>query len=96
VKKLSPILICIILTIIFSIPSLIKVPMMMPFLDAEVRAKAPQAIEKLRKEGIWVVNAELIKITKEQDKTCFHFSHEYKGKDSRFRIPDSEQLTSCI
>jgi|TARA_B100001971_G_C18260020_1_gene585847 hypothetical protein len=99
VNKPNPIVICLVLTIAFSIPSILKIPMMMPFLDSAVRAKAPQAIENLRKEGIWMVNTELKSVTKEEDQTCFHFEHTYT-LDNRTRKPnpktEPETRTTCL
>jgi len=96
VRKSTPIIICALLTILFSLPSILKISTVLPFLDAEVRAKAPIAIQNLRKEGVWLVNTKLISITREEDKTCFHFDHKYTKRNPGFLIPDSKALTTCI
>jgi len=96
VKKTSPIIICIILTILFSIPSILKIQMMLPFLDSEIRAKAPKAIEELRKEGIWMVNTKLKSVTRKEDETCFYFDHAYTNKKSYVLRPTSYILKTCL
>jgi len=87
---------CAILTLLLSIPSLMRTKIMLPFLESEVRTKAPLAIEELRKEGIWVVNAELTSITKEDEKTCFHWEHRYTQRMPFVLGPKSEVLTTCL
>lgn len=92
-KKLNPIIICGALTVLFSLPSILKIPTVMPFLESEVRAKAPKAIDKLRKEGIWMVNTDLKSITQDEKGTCFHFDHRYTPDN---RQPKPENRTTCI
>lgn len=94
-NKLNPIVICLILTIAFSIPSTLKIPMMIPFLDSEVRAKAPQAIENLRKEGVWMVNTKLKSVSREGGEICFQFEHSYTSKFLR-AVPRPSSLVTCL
>jgi len=66
---------------------------MLPFLDSEIRAKAPLAIEEMRKQGFWMVNAELDSMTKEGDKVCYHWTHQYR---SRFEFGEPQSITTCL
>jgi len=71
-----------------------RIPNVLPFLDPEVRAKAPLAIEEMRKQGIWMVNAELDSITREDGKVCFHWKHAYRNRTEP--EPEPESITTCI
>jgi len=93
VNKILTILTCLILTTLSSIPSILKIPGMLPFIDSEVRSAAPKAIEELRKEGVWVVNAKVNSIEKKDGKVCFEWEHEYR---SRFEFKEPEIITACI
>ncbi|MBU2213235.1 hypothetical protein KKC44_02765 [Patescibacteria group bacterium] len=86
-------IICIILTLLLSAPSLNRIPRMLPFFDAEVRAKAPHGVEELRKQGIWVVNTKLQSIQKQETSTCFTFEHRYRSRGS---VADPEEITICL
>lgn len=68
-------------------------PGMLPFLDSEVREKAPLAIEEMRKQGFWMVNTELDSISKEEGKVCYHWTHQYR---SRFEFGEKEFITTCL
>ncbi|MBU0459104.1 hypothetical protein KJ652_00130 [Patescibacteria group bacterium] len=91
--KNRSIITCLILTILFSVPSLIRIPAMLPFIDSEVRAKAPLAIEEMRKNGFWMVNADIESITKEGGRVCYHWKHQYR---SRFEFGEVEFITTCL
>ncbi|MCF7845142.1 MAG: hypothetical protein K9M03_04940 [Kiritimatiellales bacterium] len=92
-KKVPYITICIALTICFSIPSLLRIPVMLPFTDIEVRQTAPLAVEKMHSQGIWLVNTELKSVEKLEQETCFTFEHKYRSKGS---IYEPEIITTCI
>jgi len=70
-----------------------RIPLMINFLDPEVRAMSPLAIEELRIKGIWMVNADLKSITKEGGKTCFNWEHQY---ESRSMTKTVEFITTCL
>ncbi len=96
-NKLSPILTCLILTTLFSLPSILRIPSVIPFLDADVRAKAPKAIEEIRKEGIWMVNTHLKSVTKDDNGTCFHFDHQYSQQETNNqKLKTKNSLSTCI
>ena len=84
---------CIILTILLSIPMILKIPGLLPFLQSDVRAAAPQTIEMLRAQGIWVVNAKLVKMEERENEICFDWIHRYR---SRVKIDPPELLSTCI
>jgi len=80
-------------SLVLSAPSIRRIPSVLPFLQAEVRAAAPQAIEELRAKGLWVVNTDLLKITREENAICFHWEHRYsrpRGLEGR------EYISTCI
>jgi len=81
------------LSVLISVPSLLRLPSTLPLLSAEVRAAAPQAIEELRAKGLWVVNTDLTGITREQNVVCFHWEHRYT---KRGYTGPSESITTCI
>lgn len=81
-----------ILTLIISVPSLTRIPLILPFLSADVRVAAPAMLKKLREKGLWLVNVDLVKIEKTPN-VCFTWKHSYK---SRERVFDSELITTCI
>lgn len=80
------------LTIALSMPSLLRIPRVLPFLDPEVRAAAPQMLEELRARGLWLVNVDIESVTKEDEKWCIHFVHRYTSRKGT-RAP--EPITTC-
>ncbi len=84
---------CVVLTILFSIPFLIAMPSVAPFLSADVRHAAPEAVSQLRERGIWLVNATFDHIERHDDRICFVWKHAYR---SRSIARDPEFLTTCI
>lgn len=85
--------VCIILTIFFSIPSLLLLPNIAPFLSSDVRSAAPKAISMLRREGAWIVNAELDHIEHHEEEICFVWTYRYR---SRTTNSPPALRTTCI
>jgi hypothetical protein len=89
--KLLPSLLA--LSLFLSLPSLIRLPRVLPFLHADVRAGAPKALETLRSQGIWLVNIDLVSIQREESQICFTWSHRYSSREGK---SPPEILTTCI
>ena len=81
-----------ILSLALSIPSLMRLPRVLPFLYSDVRAAAPKMIEDLRSRGLWIVNVDLEEIRRGQNAVCFYWSHNYTARN---RTDDSEPITTC-
>lgn len=79
------------LTLIISLPSLPRIPRVLPFLAADVRAAAPLMLEDLRKQGLWLVNVDIVRVAKEPN-VCFTWEETYR---SRERVFDPKLLTTC-
>ena len=86
-------IILLLLTFVFTAPSLRKIPFMLQFTNTDVRAAAPKAIAALRKEGVWVVGTTLNAIRQEQNRTCFEWSYVYR---SRTQTKPADYLSTCI
>ena len=67
------------LTIVISMPSLLRIPRVLPFLRTEVRAAAPAVLQELRSQGLWLVNADLLGIEESNGILCFTFEYQYRG-----------------
>ena len=63
------------------------------FTNANVRNRAPLAIEDLRSRGVWMVNAHLTDIKSLPGVTCFFWDHEYRSKTHGDAI---EIIATCI
>jgi len=61
------------------IPSLLRAPSMVPFTDANVRGAAMEAMAQLRREGWWLVNADLTDVQKKDDEVCFDWIYRYRS-----------------
>jgi hypothetical protein len=81
------------LSILLSIPSILKIPRMVPLASAEVRGAALQAVDMLRSQGIWVVNADLQRIHREEGGICFDWEHRYTA---RAWTGEPKILTTCV
>jgi len=92
-KNLRLLGVLLLLSLLLSIPSIVLIPRYLPFLDAEVRAAAPHALEKLRDRGLWLINVEMQTVERREEAICFIWEHRYR---SRSRIEEPEILTTCI
>jgi hypothetical protein len=81
------------MSLLLSAPSFLRIPSVLPFLDPEIRAAAPRAMEELRSQGLWLVNVDFLKVEKADEEICFHWLHRYR---SRLAIAEPEELTTCI
>lgn len=75
----TTILLCTLLTVMLCIPSLLRVPVLLPFTDATVRTAAMQAVQELRTQGWWMVHAHLTHIQKTDANTCFDWTYRYRS-----------------
>ncbi|HLD07578.1 MAG TPA: hypothetical protein VJB60_00765 [Candidatus Peribacterales bacterium] len=80
------------LSLALSTPSLMRLPQVLPFLEADVRAASPLVLKKLRNDGLWLVNVDMQSVTRDERGLCFHFEHRYTG---RGRNDAPELLTAC-
>ena len=80
------------LSIILSTPSLVRIPRVLPFLDADVRSAAPKALEELRSQGLWLVNVDILGVEKTNKQICFLWEHRYTSREKSA----PEILTTCI
>ena len=88
------IILCVVLTVLFSLPSLAKVEAVFPlYVSSEVRKAAPQALEKLRSQGLWLVNVKLVGIGEHEDEICFEWEHRYSGRTGK---DTAEWITTCV
>ena len=90
-KRLSALLV--ILSLLLSIPSLTRIPRMLPVVGSNVRAAAPKALEELRSQGLWLVNTDLMNVKSGRGKICFNWEHRYRSKNI---VDDPEHLSTCI
>lgn len=81
-----------VLSLLLSAPSIVLIPRYLPFLDSEVRAAAPHALEKLRSHGLWLINIEMQSTERRDGEICFTWEHRYRARE---RIEDPEILTTC-
>ena len=79
-------------SLLLSTPSLLRIPRVLPFLDAEVRAAAPMMLNRLRERGLWLVNTDLKKVIKDAEGICFLWDHRYTAVERSFA---PEILTTC-
>ena len=82
-----------ILSLVLSTPSLMRIPRMLPFLHADVREAAPKALDMLRSEGLWLVNIDLRKIERTAEGICFEWEHHYTSRETK---GNPEILSTCI
>jgi hypothetical protein len=80
-------------SLLLSTPSLLRIPLVLPFLDADVRRTAPQAVDKIREQGLWAINAELHSVEKNSEEICFTWDHQYRKRDG-FLKPSI--ITTCV
>ena len=80
-------------SILLSTPSIMRIPRLIPFLDADVRAIAKGAADELRNQGLWLVNADIQKIEKLDNQICFHWEYEYR---SQFRLHTPRIIPTCF
>lgn len=69
-----------------------RLPRVLPFIHADVRAAAPKMIENLRSRGLWLVNVDLGEISRGQNAICFHWNHSYTARN---RTEELESVTTC-
>ena len=87
------ILLCAVVTILLCIPLARDLPLSTAFLDPNVRAKAPQAVESLRRRGLWLVNTRLTDIERNDESVCFHWEERYR---SRTQWGEAKPITTCF
>lgn len=80
------------LSLLLSAPSLVRIPIVLPFLDVDVRAAAPAMLQTLREKGLWLVNVDMKSITKDTKGICFTFEHRYTGTSRHY---STELITTC-
>ena len=80
------------LTLALSMPSLMRLPRIIPFLQPEVRAAAPRMLDELRSQGLWLVNTDLMEIENTADGLCFTWEYRYHGHGG---IKDPRIITTC-
>lgn len=80
------------LTLALSMPSLMRLPRMIPFLQSDVRAAAPQMLKELRAQGLWLVNTDLAGIEDTAEGLCFTWEYRYRGHGG---IKDLRIITTC-
>lgn len=72
------------LSIVMSLPSIVRIPRMLPFLDPAVRAEVPGMLDQLRAEGLWLVNTDLVGIQGKERGICFIWDHRYTSRRGRW------------
>ncbi|PIR48211.1 hypothetical protein COU80_05730 [Candidatus Peregrinibacteria bacterium CG10_big_fil_rev_8_21_14_0_10_55_24] len=87
------ILFCGITTILLCIPLAKDLPLSMALADPVVRARAPQAVESLRRRGLWLVNTELTGIERNGESVCFHWVERYRNRTQQ---RDAKPITTCF
>lgn len=92
-KHMQIIIVCFFLTILISMPMLIRISSVMPFLSGDVRRAAPQAITMLREQGIWLVNATFDHAERKDGDICFVWNNAYQ---SRWIHEASSLVSTCI
>src|SRR3989344_2070991 len=65
------------LSLFLSIPSFVRIPQILPFLDPEVRKVAPIMLSDLRDRGLWLVNVDLKNVTEDENTLCYIWEHRY-------------------
>ena len=91
-KKMRTCIILLVLSIALSAPSLMRLPRVLPFLHADVRASAPKMLDDLRLRGLWLVNVDLEEVRRGQNAICFYWTHNYTARN---RTENSEPITTC-
>ena len=81
------------ISILLSAPSLVRIPLVLPFFHADVRAAAPETVGALREQGLWLVNVDLQNIERKENEVCFHWEHRYT---SRTTTSNPHVLTTCL
>ena len=81
------------ISVFLSLPSIIRLPRLLPFAKAEVRAAITPAMQELRNQGLWLVNVDIEKIERQDEEICFIWNHEYR---SREKVYPEELITTCV
>lgn len=79
-KLRTVLLLCGICTAVFVAWRMRHVSMMLPLLDADVRAAAAQAVTGLRAEGFWAIDARLRNIEQTPTEICFTWDYRYRSR----------------
>lgn len=82
-----------VLALLLSIPSIVRIPRVLPLLRSNVRAAAPEALEELRSKGLWLVNTDLINVEWRDHAICFLWEHRYTSREGK---DPAEILPTCI
>lgn len=88
----TAIIFCALVTLLAGAPQLLMVRPTLTLLDADVRARAADAMQSLRSEGMWLVHVSLIDMQSAGDRTCFLWEHAYR---SRSQPGTPEQFAVC-
>jgi uncharacterized lipoprotein YddW (UPF0748 family) len=86
------VLLCALLSLLLSLPSLLALPRAWPLHDPAVQRSAEAAVAELRTRGVWVADAEISGIATENGHLCFHWIYRYR---SRTYTAQPIPLTTC-
>ena len=81
------------LSILLSIPSMLRIPRFFPFVSADVRAAFPEAQRTLEEQGLWLVNIDLLGVKKDETEICFLWGHRYTSGRGTAR---PEEIKTCV
>ena len=72
---------CVVLTALASFPSVMLLPRTLPLFQKNIRVAAGASIEELRKNyGWWMVDATMLNIEEQNNKTCFSWEYHYRSR----------------
>jgi hypothetical protein len=80
-------------SLLLSIPSMLRIPRFFPFVSADVRAAFPEAQRTLEEQGLWLVNIDLLGVKKDETEICFLWGHRYT---SRKGVTQPEEIKTCV
>ncbi len=55
-------------------------PALLPMAQANVRTAAAQAVEELRHEGLWAIDARLQGVREKESEVCFDWHYRYRSR----------------
>ncbi len=83
---------CVATVLLASLPSLLNIGTLTPFVHPLVRRAAAQEIQWLRTHGFWLVNTTLVSVSSDQSSPCFTWKNAYRN---RTRTDTSTLLHHC-
>jgi hypothetical protein len=80
-------------SLLISITSIAGIPRLVPFADSKIRSGIFDSMNKLRSDGLWLINTDIKNVEIKESETCFTWEHRYRSREHIF---PKELITTCI